>query len=184
MNVFELLAQSVSDGVLKGRIVYHTPGSMQFSITNKLRTEAEFAKERLGGFVGFLFDHNLESIPTAGSIDFHVDSASEQRIELISLKRNGDIYVKGKLIENDKEVVDALREFVARANVTVGRDGESATHVITSDDPACRCGLHNTQHLCPCCRKPVGCQHCADGTCADCGEISDAKDEVTCEKEK
>ena len=139
MNVFELLAQSASAGVFKGRIVYHTPCSMQFSITNKLRTEAEFAAERLGGFVGFLFDHNLELIPTVGSIDFHVNSAPEQRIELISLKRNGDIYVKGKLIENDKEVVDALREFVARASVTVGRDSmvysEAVAHTITSESP-------------------------------------------------
>lgn len=25
---------------------------------------------------------------------------------------NGDIYVKGKLVENDKEVVDGMREFL------------------------------------------------------------------------
>lgn len=28
---------------------------------------------------------------------------------IISLKVNGDIYVKGKLVENDKEVVDGMR---------------------------------------------------------------------------
>jgi hypothetical protein len=32
--------------------------------------------------------------------------------EIIKLCNNGDIFVKGKLIENDKEVVDALREFL------------------------------------------------------------------------
>lgn len=32
--------------------------------------------------------------------------------EIIGLHQNGDIYVKGKLVENDKEVVDALREFL------------------------------------------------------------------------
>ncbi|MEJ9124556.1 hypothetical protein P4I92_12655 [Bacillus cereus] len=32
--------------------------------------------------------------------------------EIISLKSNGDIYVKGKLVENDKEVVDGMREFL------------------------------------------------------------------------
>ena len=31
---------------------------------------------------------------------------------ILELKQNGDIFVKGKLIENDKEVVDALREFL------------------------------------------------------------------------
>ncbi|MGE6504442.1 hypothetical protein ACQKF0_29865 [Bacillus wiedmannii] len=32
--------------------------------------------------------------------------------EMVSLKSNGDIFVKGKLVENDKEVVDGLREFL------------------------------------------------------------------------
>ena len=31
--------------------------------------------------------------------------------ELLKFKCNGDIYVKGKLIENEKEVVDAFREY-------------------------------------------------------------------------
>ena len=33
-------------------------------------------------------------------------------MEIIKLCENGDIFVKGKLIENDKEVVDAMREFL------------------------------------------------------------------------
>jgi hypothetical protein len=32
----------------------------------------------------------------------------------IKLCENGDIFVKGKLIENDKEVVDAMREFLTQ----------------------------------------------------------------------
>ncbi|AIM29142.1 hypothetical protein DF16_orf00726 [Bacillus thuringiensis serovar kurstaki str. YBT-1520] len=32
--------------------------------------------------------------------------------EMVSLKSNGDIFVKGKLVENDKEVVDGMREFL------------------------------------------------------------------------
>ncbi|HEF1898107.1 hypothetical protein ACTFSP_19410 [Bacillus cereus group sp. MYBK108-2] len=32
--------------------------------------------------------------------------------EIVTLKSNGDIYVKGKLVENDKEVVDGMREFL------------------------------------------------------------------------
>lgn len=31
---------------------------------------------------------------------------------ILQLDGNGDIFVKGKLIENDKEVVDALRKFI------------------------------------------------------------------------
>ncbi len=43
---------------------------------------------------------------------------------ILELKQNGDILVKGKLIENDSEVVDALREFLGYvkldANVGLG----------------------------------------------------------------
>ena len=39
---------------------------------------------------------------------------NNNRIEnpILELKGNGDIFVKGKLVENDKEVVDAMREFL------------------------------------------------------------------------
>lgn len=32
--------------------------------------------------------------------------------ETLVLEENGDIFVHGKLVENDKEVVQALREFI------------------------------------------------------------------------
>lgn len=32
--------------------------------------------------------------------------------KIITLESTGDIYVKGKLVENDKEVVDGMRELV------------------------------------------------------------------------
>jgi hypothetical protein len=35
--------------------------------------------------------------------------------EFIKLCANGDIYVRGKLIENDKELVDGMREWLTRA---------------------------------------------------------------------
>ncbi|MDF9525013.1 hypothetical protein P5815_31440 [Bacillus cereus] len=38
--------------------------------------------------------------------------------EVIVLKSNGDIHVKGKLVENDKEVVDGLRELLKLAKQT------------------------------------------------------------------
>ena len=34
-------------------------------------------------------------------------------IPVLELRQNGDIMVKGKLIENDVQVVDALREFIS-----------------------------------------------------------------------
>jgi hypothetical protein len=33
---------------------------------------------------------------------------------ILSLRENGDIYVKNKLVENDKEIVEALREFIRK----------------------------------------------------------------------
>jgi hypothetical protein len=43
------------------------------------------------------------------TISFMQDNAGR---EILKLCENGDIFVKGKLAENDKEVVDALREFL------------------------------------------------------------------------
>jgi hypothetical protein len=43
------------------------------------------------------------------TISFVQDNAAR---EILKLCENGDIFVKGKLAENDKEVVDALREFL------------------------------------------------------------------------
>ena len=42
---------------------------------------------------------------------------NEESTPIIELKSNGDIYVKGNLIENDKELVDAMREFLNKANL-------------------------------------------------------------------
>ena len=38
------------------------------------------------------------------------------QVPFIELKNNGDIYIKGKFIENDKEVVDAMRELLNNTN--------------------------------------------------------------------
>lgn len=40
---------------------------------------------------------------------FSIFSDSE---ELIRFEKNGDIFIKGKLAENDKEVVDGFRKFL------------------------------------------------------------------------
>lgn len=51
------------------------------------------------------------SIATAGQgdISFHVNGSTPP---VLRLAENGDIFVKGKLIENDKGVIDGLREFL------------------------------------------------------------------------
>ncbi|PEA87483.1 hypothetical protein [Bacillus thuringiensis] len=33
--------------------------------------------------------------------------------DVLTLKHNGDIFVKGNLIENDREVIEGLREFIS-----------------------------------------------------------------------
>jgi hypothetical protein len=38
--------------------------------------------------------------------------STKQFPSILVLKDNGDIFVKGKMVENDKEVVQALREFL------------------------------------------------------------------------
>jgi len=50
-------------------------------------------------------------IPQEQSIIFFSQVCSEKQ-EILKLCENGDIFVKGRLAENDKEVVDALREFL------------------------------------------------------------------------
>lgn len=44
-----------------------------------------------------------------GDIRFEVNNGG---LEILRLCPNGDIYVKGRLIENDKELVDGLREWL------------------------------------------------------------------------
>jgi hypothetical protein len=55
----------------------------------------------------------LKSIIPSNTIFF---MKGETHDEILRLCVNGDIFVKGKLIENDKEVVDALREFLESHN--------------------------------------------------------------------
>ena len=51
----------------------------------------------------------IEKITEENNIVFFASGTEE----IIKLCENGDIFVKGKLIENDKEVVEAMREFLA-----------------------------------------------------------------------
>jgi len=42
----------------------------------------------------------------------HFQTSNREYPEMLKLCENGDIFVKGKLVENDIEVVDAMREFL------------------------------------------------------------------------
>ena len=54
-------------------------------------------------FAGF----NIEP----STISFYINNES-----ILELKENGNILVKGKLAENDKEVVEGLREWIQKVN--------------------------------------------------------------------
>ena len=58
-------------------------------------------------------DLKLKSELEPNTITF--DLGKNENEPIILLKDNGDIFVKGKLIENDKEVVDAMREFLKQS---------------------------------------------------------------------
>jgi hypothetical protein len=47
------------------------------------------------------------------TIIFHTGDGTEPMIKLC---QNGDIFIKGKLVENDLEVVEGMREFLEKAN--------------------------------------------------------------------
>ncbi|MBK5474328.1 hypothetical protein JFU54_28505 [Bacillus sp. TH19] len=53
--------------------------------------------------------------PSHGDIIFNAGGK-----EIITLKSNGDIFVKGELVENNKEVVDGLKEFLKVAKEDKG----------------------------------------------------------------
>ena len=53
-------------------------------------------------------DITFHTKPNAGILTLNASPS----VEMLKLCANGDIFVKGKLIENDKEVVSALREFL------------------------------------------------------------------------
>jgi len=48
---------------------------------------------------------------------FHSGNETEP---ILKLCQNGDIFIKGKLVENDLEVVEGMREFLEKANSNGG----------------------------------------------------------------
>jgi len=53
----------------------------------------------------------LRSNVEPNTISFNIETLDEPILKLCA---NGDIFVKGKLVENDLEVVEGLREFLRR----------------------------------------------------------------------
>jgi len=58
--------------------------------------------------------HDLTFNKPRGDIVWGVQNGT---VEIMRFNDNGDIFVKGKLIENDKQVVDALREFLQHGRI-------------------------------------------------------------------
>jgi len=70
--------------------------------------------EDILGFVKTL-EPRMENLELKSELEpntIRFDLGKSENEAIILLKENGDIFVKGKLIENDKEVVDAMREFL------------------------------------------------------------------------
>lgn len=55
--------------------------------------------------------HFLKEMEGPSSIIFTVGD-----LDIIELYENGDIYIRGELAENDKAVVDGLRDFLIQLN--------------------------------------------------------------------
>lgn len=49
---------------------------------------------------------------SSGDIIFQLKDEAGNPFDILTLKANGDILVRGNLADNDKEVVDAFKEFV------------------------------------------------------------------------
>ena len=59
---------------------------------------------------------NMKNTQTEDSVITFKTNIESEPIEMIKLCANGDIYVKGRLVENDKEVVQGMRDFLKLAN--------------------------------------------------------------------
>ena len=69
--------------------------------------------------VGFKKINNMEGLTIKNS-DFESNTISlnteNEKNPIIKFCENGDIFVKGKLVENDLEVVEGMREFLKKVN--------------------------------------------------------------------
>ncbi len=59
----------------------------------------------------------METTYAAFSLRKHTDIVficGDSNVDILRLKANGEIWVKGKLVEEDKELVDGLRYFLLK----------------------------------------------------------------------
>jgi len=59
------------------------------------------------------------SAQAVGGFSFFL--SSDTVTPVLELKPDGDVLVRGKLIENDKELVDGLREWLRLSKIEAGR---------------------------------------------------------------
>lgn len=60
-----------------------------------------------------LMDNTSDNIKTLSTPEYSMLTLSDKNNnEILKFENNGDIYVRGNLIENDKQVVDGFREFL------------------------------------------------------------------------
>ena len=71
-----------------------------------------------------LGDIQLNASPDAGSISFIVNGYGE----IIKLHPNGDIYIKGKLVVNDMEVIDGFKDFLSMSAYNAQNWEDTARH--------------------------------------------------------
>lgn len=57
-------------------------------------------------------------------------------VEMLRCESNGDIFVRGRLVENDREVVDGLRAWLKLATEVVKVDGEVVPVAVGAVDAA------------------------------------------------
>lgn len=88
--------QHTQDDAIKLEINENTKVGMEFNPNQEL----------------FIFQDGHIGIGTPSTPKELAVSYVHEQNEILRLCTNGDIFVKGKLIENDIEVVDALREFL------------------------------------------------------------------------
>ena len=55
----------------------------------------------------------LNATPTNLAENAIIFNVTGLDVPVLELRQNGDIMVKGNLVENDTELVDALREFIS-----------------------------------------------------------------------
>ena len=50
-------------------------------------------------------------------ITFYINMDTDAPEEMVRFNSNGDIFIKGKLVENDQQVVEGFREFLRRSGI-------------------------------------------------------------------